>query len=234
MADKGAMSARRSFLARLGAGLGVVGAGLAAGVEVASGQTKGGGGAFQPARHTPDDWLDELPGKHRLVFDTTSTDSVAMTLLYANNFFVGNQNGYGLGDADTAVVIVVRHNSTPFAYNDSIWAKYGATIAARTSLVDPKTKQPPTINLLNSTAPGLPNLGITIDSLLKRGVHFAVCQLATRRVAGQIAQASGGNVDAVYSELAANLVGNAHLAASGIVAFSRAQEHGYTAATALP
>ena len=28
---------------------------------------------WQPERHTQDDWLDQIPGKHRLVFDTTES-----------------------------------------------------------------------------------------------------------------------------------------------------------------
>ena len=231
MADKIEMFpvARRSFLARLGAGLGVVGAGLAAG-EIASAQAATGG-TFQPARHTQDDWMDQLPGKHRFVFDTTSANGIGAALLYANNFFVASQSGYGLGDGDAAVVIIARHDSTPYAYNDKIWEKYGVPLTARTNLTDPRTKQPPTVNLFNTTASGLPNLGTTVDSLIKRGVHFGVCQMATRFFAGQLAKATSGNADAIYSELAANLTGNAHLVAAGIVAVNRAQERGYTLAT---
>ena len=46
-------------------------------------------------------------------------------LLYANNFLTASQTGYGLKDSDSAVVIVVRHFATVFAYNDAIWTKYG-------------------------------------------------------------------------------------------------------------
>ena len=38
---------------------------------------------------------------------------------------------------------------------------------------------------------------------------------------------------AVYNEIAANLLGNAPLVAAGIVAVNRAQERGYTIATAV-
>lgn len=172
-----------------------------------------------------------MPGKHRFVFDSTTADGIGAVLLYANNFFIANQSGYGLTDADAAVVIVARHNSTPYAYNDVVWAKYGAQITARTGLNDPKTKQPPTVNLFNTTAAGLPNLGTTVDGLIKRGAHFAVCQMATQFFAGQLARATGGTADAVYKEIAANLVANAHLVAAGIVAVNRAQERGYALAT---
>ena len=74
----------------------------------------------------------------------------------------------------------------------------------------------------------LPSNGNTLDSLIKRGVHLAVCQMATRRVAGTIAQATSSTADAVYTELVANLVGNSHMVTAGIVAVNRAQERGYT------
>jgi intracellular sulfur oxidation DsrE/DsrF family protein len=222
---------RRSFLTQVAAGVTVAGSTLAAGDALAQAPASRAGN-WQPTRHAQDEWMDQLPGKHRFVFDTTSADGIGAALLYATNFFVGNQSGYGLTDADAAVVIVARHNSTPYAYNDVIWAKYGAQLAARTGLNDPVTKRPPTVNLFNTTADGLPSLGTTVDSLIKRGAHFAVCQMATRFFAGQLAQA-GGSADAVYNEIAANLVGNAHLVAAGIVAVNRAQERGYTLATAV-
>jgi hypothetical protein len=63
-------------------------------------------------------------------------------------------------------------------------------------------------------------------------VHFAVCQIATRRLAGVIATATGATPDAVYDELTGHMVPNSHMAAAGIVALSRAQERGYTFADA--
>jgi intracellular sulfur oxidation DsrE/DsrF family protein len=171
-----------------------------------------------------------MPGQHRFVFDTTSPDGFGGALLYANNFFLANQSGYGLGNADLAVVIVVRHNSTQFAYNDAIWAKYGTVLGQLSNVTDPQTKQAPKINIYNASAAvaGLPSLGTTLDSLIKKGVHLAVCQMATRRFAGAIAQGTGGTADGVYNELVANLTGNSHMVPAGIVAINRAQERGYS------
>ena len=188
------------------------------------------GGRFQPARHTQDDWLDKIPGKHRFVFDTTSPNAFGESLLYSNNFFVANQDAYGLGNPDLAVVIVARHFSTPFAYNEAIWAKYGPAFGKMLNVNDPQTKEPPKINIYNSAAAvaSLPSLGTTLDTVLKRNVQFAVCQMATRFISGQLAQGTGGNADAIFNELAANLIANARLVPAGIVAVNRAQEHGYT------
>ena len=224
--------ARRSFLTRLGGSLAVFGASLSPGASPAAAQTAEGAG-WKPARHTQDDWLDRIPGKHRFVFDTTSSGGIGTALFYVNNVFLGNESGYGLGNADVAVVIVARHDSTPFAYTDAIWAKYGALLSQRSGFTDPKTKQGPVLNVYNAAGyeAMLPNRGMTVDSLIKRGVHFAVCQMATRNFSGIIARANGTNANDVYTELASNLVGNAHMVPAGIVAVNRAQERGYSFAS---
>jgi hypothetical protein len=224
--------ARRSFLSRFGVGVTAIGAGLAAGTSVANAQSSG---SARPARHAQDDWMDKLPGKHRLVFDTTTPAGFGAAVAYANNFLTASKDGYGLTDQDHGIIIVARHFATPFAYNDAMWAKYVKAMPPFVVIDDPKTKQRPTFNLYNVGTYGLdlPNLGTTIPDVVKRGVHFAVCQMATRFFAGPLAQGTGGNADAVYNELVANLIGNSHMAAAGIVAVNRAQEHGYTLSTAI-
>ena len=111
--------ARRSFLSRLGTGLTVLGAALTGDAAKAQAQSVAGT-KWQPSRHAQDDWLDQVPGKHRFLLDTTTADGLGEALLYTNNYFLANQNAYGLSNTDLAVVIVVRHFSTPFAYNDAI------------------------------------------------------------------------------------------------------------------
>ena len=226
------VSERRSFLSRLTAGAAAFG-GLVLNSQSASAQSASSG--WRPTRHTQDDWLDQLPGGHRFVLDTTSPLGFGSSLLYANNFFVANQQGYGLGNSDNAVVVVARHNSTPFGYNDAIWRKYGMAIGdAAGGFDDPKTKMRPSANVYNSQTHGsaLPNNGVTLDALIVRGVHCAVCDMATHRFAGAIATATKGNADEIYKELASNLIRNGHLVAAGIVAVNRAQERGYSFANA--
>ena len=225
--------ARRSFLTRLGGSLAVFGATLTSSESSAAAQTAEAG-AWRPSRHAQDDWLDQVPGKHRFVFDTTSPAGIGSALLYVNNVFLANQSGYGLGNADIAVVIVARHDSTPFAYTNAMWAKYGALLSQRSGFTDPRTKGSPIVNVYNTAGyeAVIPSRGTTVDSLVKRGVHFAVCQMATRNLSGIIAGATGANANDVYTELAANLVGNAHIVPAGIVAVNRAQERGYSFANA--
>jgi hypothetical protein len=210
------MTARRSFLARFGA--------VAATFGLGSSTTfaQPAAARWEPARHEKDDWLDQLPGKHRLVFDGLSPDGVREALQYTGNFFTGNKNGYGLEAADVAVVIVMRHRATQFAFTDVIWAKYGAALSESDKFTDPKTGQAPTVNFFRTQ----------IETQTKRGVHIAACDLSTHRLAAFIARKTEGNAEAVYKELVANALPNVHFVPAGIVAMSRAQEHGYSVAHA--
>ena len=79
----------------------------------------------------------------------------------------------------------------------------------------------------------LANRGVTIASLAEKNVQFAVCNSATRVLAGAVAQKTKGDAEAVYQEFVANLVPNSHLTAAGVVAVNRAQEYGYTLLTAV-
>ena len=207
---------RRSFFSKLGLGIaGGAAVGAAAMPAQAQAQTAG---KFEPVRHAEDDWYDQVPGKHRFIIDGPYPDGMSSALQFANNVYNLNVQAYGLKDEDLAVIIVARHQSTMFGYNDAVWAKYGKPIADRINLVDPKTKQPPTANMYKDR----------FDALIKRGLRLAVCQQASRGNATAIAMATGQTADAVFDELKANLLPNARLVPVGILAVSRAQERGYT------
>ncbi len=222
---------RRSFLTRLSAGAVALAATIATGASTAQAQTPAAG-PWQPARHEKDDWLDQLPGKHRIVFDTTSSDTLSEALLFAGNFIRTNRSAYNVESSDLAVLIIARHRSASLALNDQMWEKYGKQLSARSGFVDPKTKAPPTANLFNSAEASklLPGRGATLDAVLKLGAHFGVCATATRGVAGAIAEATGQKTDEVFNELAANLISStqARLVPAGIITISRAQERGYS------
>lgn len=216
---------RRSFFSRLSSGLAAFG--LGAGVTAA--QTASAA-AFQPARHTQDEWYDQLPGKHRIFLDAVSANGAGEAIGFATNSFIANKSGYDLNDPDLAVIICLRHHATPFAFSDAIWAKYGAAMAGYIKFDDPKTKKAPVINVYDTTGynEALPNRNIAISSLAKRGVHFAVCGLATRLQASLISRAHGMSVDDALKELGANLLPNGHLVPAGVVAVNRSQERGYS------
>ena len=220
---------RRSFLTRLGAGAAAFGAAFAAGVQPLGAQSRGGRD-WQPRLHSEDDWFDELPGVHRFMFDNISAGGFGQAMRFANNYINVNEDDYGVEPSDLAVVIVARSRSTAFAFNDAIWEKYGVPMAARTGLNDPKTDQPPTVNLFNAPGYGgeLPNGGLMLQTLFEKGLRLAVCRVATRGYANRVADAVGGDSDSIFDEMIHNLVDNSTLVPAGIVAVDRAQERGYS------
>jgi hypothetical protein len=202
---------RRRFLAGFGGVSAAIGA-LWGSAQPAGAQAAGSG----PRRHDQDAWMDTLPTAHRMVFDAVSPDGCDDIRHYASNVFFGNRIGYGVESADVGVIIVLRHNATPFGYDEAMWRKYGKAFGAEMAL-QPSDR---TANPANAS-------GETLDSLTALGVHYAVCEAATRRFAARAARAAGADSNAVFEELRTHLVANAHLVPVGIVAVGRAQEHGY-------
>jgi hypothetical protein len=223
--------ARRAFLSRLGLGFG--GAAAVGTTALAAQAPAAETARFQPARHAIDDWFDQVPGKHRFILDTASPEAFGNALAFLNNYFTVNKTAYNLQDSDIAVVLIARHLSTLYAYNDTVWGKYGEQITQRTNFNDPTTKQAPKINLFNSTAHAniLTNRGTTLSTLLARGLRLAVCMQSSRGYAAGIAMTTGATPEAVYNELVANVMPNAHMVPAGITAINRAQERGYSIAT---
>jgi intracellular sulfur oxidation DsrE/DsrF family protein len=223
---------RRWFLSRFA--LGVAGSAIAG--ETAHAQSIGATD-WKPTAHKIDDWLDQIPGKHRLVIDTATPDGFGSALPFLNNYFNVSQSAYGLEDKDSAVVLIARHRATLFAYKDEFWATYGRVIHEATSFKfnDPKTNEAPAINVFNANGyrDTLTNMGWTLDSLISRGVRVAVCEVSARGYANAIADATGKSVSSVYDQLTGMLVSNARMVPAGIVALNRAQERGYALAVTV-
>jgi hypothetical protein len=221
--------ARRSFMARLGAGLAALGLGASAVGAMPAGDSPAGSAPWTPTRHPQDDWLDSVPGKHRFYFDVTSATGTGEGIAFVSNFLNASKSGYGLDDRDNAVILGLRHFATAFAFSDAIWAKYGGPLGERIGFKDPKTATTPVINVYQTTGYGplLPNREQTLSMMVARGVHFALCDMATRAYAGVIAQKLGLRSGDVYEELKASALPNSHFMAAGIVAVNRAHERGY-------
>src|SRR3954471_6697841 len=110
---------RRSMMS----GVGAAAAALALTSKTAVAQTRAT--SFQPARHQQDAWFNDVRGKHRTFIDASTATGAGAAVLYANNLYEANKTGYSLQESDVAVVVCLRHFATAFAFNDSIWAKYG-------------------------------------------------------------------------------------------------------------
>jgi hypothetical protein len=183
---------------------------------------------WHPARHAEDEWFDKIQGKHRTLLDAVSAHGVGEALHFASNIFTTSKSGYGLESGEVAIVVCLRHGATAFAFNDAMWTKFGEHMSAQTKFTDPKTQAAPTKNLYNSAE--FRRGDATFDSLIKLGVHFAVCD-NRRRASPATSRARRRAADAVY---------RAHRERDrvtrtgpvGIVAVGHAQERGYAIRTA--
>lgn len=200
---------------KLMSGLGVTAAAVALGTRSTSAQTTPA--AFQPARHAQDDWMDTLPGKHRVILDVTSAEGIPEGIRFAGNLFTGHKVGYGIEEADLAIIMVLRHGATAYGYADAIWAKYGKSMGGRDAT------SPPTANQYDTGDRK------QLSGLAKRGVHFVVCGSASQGIARRIA-GTGGDADATMKEMTANMIPNSHITVgvAGVVPVAHAQERGYS------
>lgn len=207
----------------------LLGLGLALGAAASSRVTAASAATSYPVTEPQDTWLDGGGRRHRMVFDSISGNGAGDALAFARNFYTVNGKAYGIGEKEISVVIIFRHLSTPFGFADAVWAKYGAILVDRTKLNDPRTNAPPLVNLFSiELKDGMPNRGATLGGLAQLGARFAICGSATHAIAETIAKKTGGEAEAIFQELAANLVPGAVMVPAGIVALNRAQEHGYT------
>jgi len=219
---------RRSITAGIGVAVaGLIVGGAAAHAQSAAAQQSGSN--FRPARHRLDAWFDELPGTHRVFIDSGSAEGGGEALGYANNLYIARDSAYAGEPADFAIVVCFRHLSTPFGYNDAVWAKYGEIFDSLIKYPDPTTGAAPKINLMNSANhKTLSNRGVTIDALAAKGTQFAVCNMATQFIAGAVARQTNGKADEIHDELVRNAVPNSRMVSAGVVALTRAQEYGYS------
>jgi intracellular sulfur oxidation DsrE/DsrF family protein len=169
------------------------------------------------AQHEQDEWLDQAPEKHRVIFDTWMADKFGQAAGFAGNWIRINKDQYGLTDADLAVVIVARHGTTPYAFNETIWTKYGKIFADNMSTTDKVAHPNPAANVHAAQ----------LTRLANQGMRLAVCELTLRAYVDIIATHTSEPQDAIRKELTANAIGNAHFVPAGIVAVTRAQERGY-------
>jgi hypothetical protein len=220
---KDSVEGRRSLIT----GLGIAAAGVAAAASMPAHAQRSRG--FVPARHSLDAWLDELPGEHRVFVDSATAHGGAEALLYSNNLYAAHQSAYSGSPEDFAMVVCFRHFSTPFGYDDAAWEKYGEQFMTVMQFENAALGKAPKFNPMNATdVAGLPNFGMTVDSVTSRGAQIAICNNATRFVSTQIAAATGASADDVFEELHAHAVTNGRFVPAGVLAATRAQEYGYS------
>ena len=207
-------SARRAFLAQVGAGtLALLGAPALLGAE-----------SLLNAPPMDDKWVDNLKGRYRQYYDATSVNS-GFALAYAMNWMDTMKSAYTLTDKDVNAVVGFRHFSIPIAYTDDIWAKY--KLGEFAQVTDPATKAPATRNIFYNPKEGdLMFPDMAVNKLQPRGTTFVVCNIAHTVLSSMLGQKAGMTADAAKAEWEKGLIPGFTLVPSGVLAVHRAQEKG--------
>jgi intracellular sulfur oxidation DsrE/DsrF family protein len=170
--------------------------------------------SWQAARHDQDDWLDGNTAKHRVILDTWNPEHFPDALQFAGNIVETNKTDYDIPAGELAVVICVRHRTTPFAF------KYGKTMSAQMAWTDPGSQGAPGTM---STNP----YGKRLTALAAQGIQLAICNRTTRAYSGRAAREANAASDVVLKEFMASTIIAGHFVPAGVVAVTRAQERGY-------
>ncbi|MEO8677580.1 MAG: hypothetical protein ABI665_00950 [Vicinamibacterales bacterium] len=223
---------RRGFLARL------VGAAAFAGLPF----TERSAEAAQQAG--PDDWLKEVKGTHRCLFDFPQHKN-GFPLLHIANYLGTYSAAYKTTPGQVGAVGTFYgmggQSSIPLAFNDAMWAKYG--LGEYTGLKDAAGK-PYTRNVLNRPTPAdlhllmqviqSPNIpmfgpaipGIGIEALQKMGTKFLMCANAFGGWCAELEVKGKGKADVLQKELSANLLPGVTVVPAMVIAIDQAQAAG--------
>jgi len=225
-------SNRRGFLGRM------FGAAAAAGLSVA------GTRVVSAQEAGADDWIKEVKGTHRCLFDFPQHKNgfpQLHILNYLNTYATAYKASPGQVGAVGTFYSVGTQSSIPLAFNDTIWAKYA--LGEYTGLKDASGK-PYTRNVFNRPTPqdlhlliqamGTPNIpalgeavpALGIESLQKMGTKFIICNNALGLWCLELDARGKGKAPDIEKELRANLLPGVTLVPAMVIAIDKAQEAG--------
>lgn len=223
---------RRGFLGRL---FGAVAAAASVPLVGARAQAQGAG---------PDDWINEVKGTHRCLFDFPQHKNgmpQLHILNYLNTYSAAYKAAPGEAGAVGTFYGIGSQSSIPLAFNDAMWAKYG--LGEYTGLRD-AAGNPYTRNVLNHPAkedlhllmqavqsPTIPALGeampaIGIESLQKMGTKFLLCANALGAWCMELDARGKGKAQDIEKDLRANTLPGVTVVPAMVIAIEKAQAAG--------
>lgn len=177
---------------------------------------------------SPDEWFNQIKGKHKIVFDATGPHEI-FPFAWPRVFLLTNA-ATGTPENESSVVVILRHSAIPYAFPDNIWAKYN--FGEMFKINDPKTKKPSTRNPFwqpqpgDFSIPGIGNVNIGINELQESGVLFCVCSMAIAVNSAVAADKMNMKAEDVKKEWLNSILPGIPPMPSGVWAVGRAQEHG--------
>ena len=224
-------TSRRGFLGSLAAGTTALGISAIAAPLAAHADTIQ---EYNP--EDPEAWFNKIKGKHRIIFDVTRPHEI-FPFAWPKVYLLTNQ-ATGSAAKDCSVVVVLRHDGIPYAFQDAIWAKYkfgeffkagelgksfrAADAATAASVRNPLWNPKPG----DFAAPGLGPVAIGINDLQADGVMFCICDVAMTVYSNVMAEMMKMDAAEIKKEWIAGLIPGVQVVPSGIWAVGRAQEHG--------
>jgi hypothetical protein len=222
---------RRRFLGR------VFGAAAAAGLSMS--------GTRAAARESgSEDWIAEVKGSHRCLFDFPQHRNgygLLHILNYLNTYSAVYKTGPGQVGAVGTFYSAGKQASIPLAFNDAIWAKY--ELGVYTGLKDtegkaytrnvfnrPTTKdlhllmQAVDLPMIPALADAMPALGI--ESLQRMGTKFLLCANALGIWCLELEARGKGKAQDIEKDLRATLLPGVTIVPAMVIAIEKAQEAG--------
>ena len=131
------------------------------------------------------------------------------------------------------VIVVLRHDGIPYAFNNDLWKKYnfGEMFEVMGDQMMGEDKKPLDHNPFWKPAKGtykVPGFGVVdigINELQDSGVQFVLCNAATTVYSAVAAQKMNLKPEDVYNEWKAAILPGITLVPSGVWAVGRAQEN---------
>jgi hypothetical protein len=217
----------------------MIGAAAAAGVSISATRA-----AAAEASGAADDWIGEVKGTHRCLFDFPQHKNgfpLLHILNYLNTYAAAYKTGPGQVGAVGTFYSAGTQASIPLAFNDVIWSKY--ELGVYTGLKDADGKaytrnvfNRPTagdLHLLmqaidSPTIPALadavPALGI--ENLQKMGAKFILCANALGIWCLELEARGKGKAKDIEAELRANVLPGVTIVPAMVIAIEKAQEAG--------
>jgi hypothetical protein len=192
----------------------------------------------------PDDWMRDVKGTHRSLFDFPQHKNglpQLHILNYLNTYTVAYKAGAGQVGAVGTFYGMGSQASIPLAFNDAMWGKYrlGEYTALKDAAGKPYTRNVfnrPTKNdlhllmqvLQTPTIPGLADAmpGLGIESLQKMGAKFLLCANALGGWCLELEARGKGKASDIEQELRANLLPGVTIVPAMVIAIEKAQESG--------
>jgi intracellular sulfur oxidation DsrE/DsrF family protein len=173
-----------------------------------------------------DDWIKDLKGTHRTVFDMSAHRN-GKPLTQAKNYLDAWRDAFKIPESDLNLVIGVHGEAIPLVLTDPLWSRF--KIGEQYEVTDAGTKSAGVRNVFsaaNAAAAGLVTAEQSVEALQKRGVRFVVCMNTIAGATKKLSAAGLGATEEIRSALMSGMLPGVITVPAMVVALTQLQEHG--------